>query len=121
MGTVPRAWYPCGVETKDSGRRTGPARRFVYGSLHAFMVALLVLAGCASGSGQRRSATATASGCASDTDCRLVSDYCDGCACRALAAGEADPTCKGTLVQCFMDPCQGQRAVCQAGVCVTAR
>lgn len=106
------------MESKDSGRRTGPARRFVYG----FVAVLAVLGACASGSGQRKDDAAPAAiACASDADCRLVSDYCEGCACRALATGEAEPTCKGTLVQCFVDPCRGQRAVCTAGACVTAR
>lgn len=109
------------MESKDSGRRTGLARRFVY----SFVAVLAVLAACASGSGQRKDDAAPAgAACSSDADCRLVSDYCEGCACRALATGEADPTlptCKGTIVQCFVDPCRGQRAVCTAGACVTAR
>jgi hypothetical protein len=58
--------------------------------------------------------------CANDAECRLVSDYCDGCACRALAHDEADPVCKGKLVQCFADPCQRKAPACQAGACVVA-
>jgi hypothetical protein len=109
------------VESKDPGRRTGPARRFVYG-LSGLSALLCVLAACASGAGQRKDdAAPAAAACATDADCRVVSDYCEGCACRALASSEADPTCKGTLVQCFVDPCQGQRAVCKSGACVTAR
>jgi hypothetical protein len=111
------------VETKDRGRRTGTARRFVVSFVVAFAASLALVAACSTDAVQRRDGAAgpSAPACASDADCRLVSDYCDGCACRALAAGQADPTCKGTLVQCFVDPCRGQRAVCDAGACVTAR
>jgi len=39
---------------------------------------------------------------------------------RPLAAGEAEPTCSGKIVQCLVDPCQGKRAVCAAGACTLA-
>lgn len=106
------------MESKNPGRRTGTARRFV----SCFVVCLALFAACASDVVQRRDGAAAPAtpACASDADCRLVSDYCEGCTCRVLAAGQADPTCKGTLVQCFVDPCRGQRAACQAGACVTA-
>jgi hypothetical protein len=96
-------------------------RRFAKGVL---VVGVLVLAAlfsaCARDVAQRRDDGATLPAqarCITDADCRLVSDYCDGCACRALATGEADPTCGGTIVQCFVDPCQRRRAVCQSGAC----
>jgi hypothetical protein len=56
--------------------------------------------------------------CTSDADCRLFSNYCDGCACLALSVGEQDPVCKGSLVACFVDPCVHAEAQCVAGQCV---
>lgn len=58
--------------------------------------------------------------CASDADCRTFSDYCTGCDCRALSRGQPDPKCSGPGVQCFVDPCQGKKAVCRQGRCVLA-
>lgn len=58
--------------------------------------------------------------CRSDRDCRTFSDYCTGCDCRALANGEPDPVCPGPGVQCFVDPCLNQTAVCEGGQCVLA-
>ncbi|MBI3784214.1 MAG: hypothetical protein HY270_12530 [Deltaproteobacteria bacterium] len=58
--------------------------------------------------------------CAADDDCRLFSDYCTGCDCRALANSDPDPLCDGPGVRCFADPCQNQTARCSAGYCVTA-
>jgi hypothetical protein len=58
--------------------------------------------------------------CRTNTDCRLFSDYCTGCDCRALGAGEVDPVCSGPGVRCFADPCLKQNAVCQAGRCAVA-
>lgn len=52
--------------------------------------------------------------CLSDADCRTFSNYCDGCSCEALAVSAPDPTCDGTLVQCFVDPCFDQSAVCDS-------
>lgn len=57
-------------------------------------------------------------GCASDADCRLFSDYCTGCDCRALRTVEVDPVCEGPGVRCFADPCGGKTAVCEQGACV---
>jgi hypothetical protein len=95
--------------------------------LWSFALLTIALAGCASAGCASRGVKPDDSGslpvtvrCAKDTECRLVSDYCDGCACRALAHDEADPVCKGKLVQCFADPCQRKAAVCQAGACVAA-
>jgi hypothetical protein len=89
-----------------STKRTMP-RCFAWAALAA------VLAGaCASGSSAPGPAR-----CAKDADCRLFSDYCDGCACRALAAGQGDPVCKGTIVTCLVDPCEGKQAACNAGTC----
>jgi hypothetical protein len=56
--------------------------------------------------------------CRSDKECRLFSNYCDGCACLALSSSEPDPVCKGTIVACFVDPCRGDQAQCIQGQCV---
>lgn len=53
-----------------------------------------------------------------DADCRLFSDYCTGCDCRALAPGASDPKCKGPGVRCIADPCGRKRAACMEGTCV---
>jgi len=55
--------------------------------------------------------------CRSDSDCRTFSDYCTGCDCRALSLCEVDPVCPGPGVQCFVDPCLGREAFCDAGRC----
>jgi hypothetical protein len=62
----------------------------------------------------------TTGGCVTDDDCRLFSDYCTGCDCRALSADETDPYCEGPGVLCFADPCMGHAAVCDVatGACV---
>ncbi len=59
----------------------------------------------------------TLSECASDADCTTFSNYCDGCSCEALAAGEAEPICAGTTVACFADPCMSSEARCVSGSC----
>jgi hypothetical protein len=82
-----------------------------------WLVAACVMAACAS-SGSSNAPSSPR--CSADADCRLFSDYCDGCACRALDRAAADPTCKGTMVQCLLDPCQGKSAVCAAGACTLA-
>src|SRR4051812_1627392 len=56
--------------------------------------------------------------CQADADCRLFSDYCTGCDCRALGPNDADPVCEGPGVRCFADPCQGKTAACVNGACV---
>ena len=56
--------------------------------------------------------------CRTDADCRLFSDYCEGCNCVALGRGESDPKCDGTIVQCLVDPCLGVEARCEYGSCV---
>ena len=58
--------------------------------------------------------------CRRDRDCRTFSDYCTGCDCRALARGEPDPVCPGPGVQCIVDPCMDQSAVCVRGQCELA-
>jgi len=58
--------------------------------------------------------------CTTDADCRLFSDYCEGCNCVALGAGEPEPKCTGNIVQCLIDPCQGAQARCELGSCVAA-
>lgn len=61
---------------------------------------------------------ATTAECRSDADCRLFSDYCEGCNCVALGTGESDPVCKGNPVACFVDPCLNLKARCEFGSCV---
>jgi hypothetical protein len=93
-------------------------------------VAVIVMAACGgskpaptppsngSGSATEQPVEQTPGACASDEDCRLFSDYCTGCDCRALAKGEADPTCDGPGVRCIADPCMNKAATCQNGACV---
>jgi hypothetical protein len=80
----------------------------------AALIATLVAAACASSGG---SSVPSAPRCSTDADCRLYSDYCDGCACRALDRAAVDPKCGGTIVQCLVDPCRGKQAVCAAAAC----
>lgn len=56
--------------------------------------------------------------CVKDSDCRLFSDYCEGCNCVALGIGEPNPECSGTIVQCLIDPCLNVKAHCEYGSCV---
>jgi hypothetical protein len=56
--------------------------------------------------------------CRSDKECRLFSNYCEGCACVALSTQEVDPVCKGDIVACLVDPCRNAEAQCVAGQCV---
>jgi hypothetical protein len=60
-----------------------------------------------------------AGGCQKDADCRLYSSTCDGCSCLHLLVSDPDPVCNGTMVSCFVDPCSGMVARCNAGHCVT--
>jgi hypothetical protein len=64
----------------------------------------------------RRGAVCRKDKCSTDSDCRLVSDYCGGCSCLALGPTQSDPTC-AQPVACFRDPCGGEAAVCVGGVC----
>jgi hypothetical protein len=59
--------------------------------------------------------------CQTDADCRTFSDYCTGCDCRALAAGQKPPVCSDQGVQCYVDPCRDQEAFCSAGRCQVRR
>jgi hypothetical protein len=65
---------------------------------------------------------ASGTGCTSDSDCRLYDDYCMGCNCRAVPASIAvDPACgPQDMVQCLVEPCLNQRAVCSNGQCTVA-
>jgi len=45
------------------------------------------------------------SACRKDSDCRLFSDYCTGCDCRALEDSDDEPACGLPGVRCFADPC----------------
>jgi hypothetical protein len=56
--------------------------------------------------------------CASDKECRLFSNYCEGCQCMALSIYETNPVCNGDIVACFVDPCRGAEAQCVKGQCV---
>jgi hypothetical protein len=58
--------------------------------------------------------------CSQDGDCRLFSDYCTGCDCRALLKTDKDPLCSGPGVRCLADPCQNHTAVCRDGKCQAA-
>jgi hypothetical protein len=64
------------------------------------------------------SGTAGVGRCQIAADCRLMSDYCDGCTCRPLAKTDKDPPCAGRQVQCFVDPCSGKTVACESGACV---
>jgi hypothetical protein len=55
--------------------------------------------------------------CNSDADCRVASDYCTGCDCRALGPGGTLATCPGTGVQCLTDPCTSKVARCIDSQC----
>ncbi len=60
----------------------------------------------------------TSGHCTVDADCRLVSNYCEGCNCLALTRDDQDPACgSGKMVACLVDPCQTKRAVCATGTC----
>ena len=66
------------------------------------------------------SSTLDASSC--DAGCKLFSYECSGgqfpaCTCLALAGDQPDPTCDAGTVSCFVDPCQGKTAACNAGQC----
>ncbi len=110
MGKRRGAWYPFFMQCMTV--------------LVGFVLAGILASGCASQSakpGDAAIATLPVSAqCVTDADCRLLSDYCDGCACRALTKTDADPVCKGKVVPCFADPCQRKVAVCQTGTCVVA-
>ncbi len=57
--------------------------------------------------------------CEEAADCRIFSDFCDGCACLALPVDAPDPVCAGDLVSCLVDPCLGAAAVCAPdGSCI---
>jgi hypothetical protein len=58
--------------------------------------------------------------CREDGECRLFSDYCTGCDCRALLKTDKDPLCSGPGVRCLADPCRNHTAVCRDGKCQAA-
>ena len=58
--------------------------------------------------------------CDVDQDCRLFSDYCTGCDCRALSNDDADPVCSGPGAECLADPCMGRSVQCVSGQCVVS-
>jgi hypothetical protein len=55
--------------------------------------------------------------CETDADCRLVSDYCGGCNCRALSAHGRLPVCTRARVACYANPCKQGLARCENGMC----
>jgi hypothetical protein len=62
-----------------------------------------------------------ASQCSGSPDCKVASDYCGGCTCVALGAGESLPACNTTPVTCIVDPCSGHSATCGAnGACAVS-
>src|SRR5688572_19926923 len=78
------------------------------------------LGGGGSGSATDAGATPAPGACQTDSDCRLFSDYCTGCDCRALSRGQSDPSCAGPGVRCLADPCQRKSAQCVKGRCAVA-
>jgi hypothetical protein len=96
---------------------------------HLACLALVFLVACSGGQTKNPTPPPTNEGdptpvtnaeCTTDADCRIFSDYCTGCDCRALATAEADPVCDGPGVRCVADPCMGRAAVCEAGECTLA-
>ena len=73
---------------------------------------------CEESCGQARCVPIEPKECVQDSDCRLFSDYCEGCNCVALGIGEPDPKCNGNIVQCLVDPCRNLQARCEHGSCV---
>lgn len=63
------------------------------------------------------SSPAASSQCVVDSDCRPVSNYCEGCQCLPLGVLELEPACHGQTVACFLDPCRGKQAGCVNGAC----
>ena len=63
---------------------------------------------------------ATLGACSLDADCRVSSDYCTGCNCRALGPKQELPACAGPGVRCLVDPCMAKVAVCKSGHCEAA-
>jgi len=60
----------------------------------------------------------TADQCNDDRGCITYSDYCEGCNCLALPAGDSPPECDGVIVNCFADPCMNRLVSCVDGSCV---
>ncbi len=60
---------------------------------------------------------ATEGACTSDSDCRAVDDYCQGCNCRALGPGQQLPICRSNRVNCFVAPCSTVTIACVNGAC----
>jgi hypothetical protein len=55
--------------------------------------------------------------CVADSDCRSVSNYCEGCQCLSIGALELEPACHGQIVACLLDPCREKHAGCVNGAC----
>lgn len=75
---------------------------------------------CEERNGRAACVPAPKPGCVTDADCSLVDNYCGGCNCNAVPTGTVAPKCPGDEVACFVAPCLGLTASCQAGVCVIA-
>ena len=55
--------------------------------------------------------------CNAPSDCRLYSSSCETCTCVSRGKNDPDPTCTGSTVSCFIDPCEGKMATCDNGHC----
>jgi predicted small secreted protein len=68
---------------------------------------------------QQDSTAAPASTCSVDLDCELFRDYCPATCgrCLVVRAPAPRPSCSPPANVSCVDPCAGQRAVCQAGHC----
>jgi|KBSMisStaDraftv2_1062788.scaffolds.fasta_scaffold457838_2 hypothetical protein len=65
----------------------------------------------------------SAASCQTAADCRLYSSYCVTAACQCIPLGrqEVDPPCPQGTQSCFVDPCDGKRAACTAGLCAVTQ
>jgi hypothetical protein len=75
------------------------------------------LASCATAESHESLSEGFGGACTVDADCRLESDYCLGCDCRALAKEQKLPKCTGPGVRCLLDPCKDKMAICKDARC----
>jgi hypothetical protein len=115
--------FACLGSDETSSPENGDEAPFVQGESEALKINPCALVRCRAGTQcevQQGHAVCvpTPPECTSDKECRLFSNYCDGCQCLALSTGEPDPVCKGNVVACLIDPCRGAEAQCIRGQCV---